>query len=144
MDPEIQQKVAKVEVFINDKLKADLAALEKKLDEKNSEMAEFLQLKSIITTFKNIGADKNGYKTKVDMGNGFFVQANVEDASHIMVDVGLGYFVEFTLDEALSVINVRVKLFERRVENLRKQIALTNAHIKLLLLDLGELQGLDK
>ncbi|XP_058791642.1 protein UXT homolog [Phymastichus coffea] len=144
MELDIQEKIGQFEIFINDVLKEDLAQLEKKLDEKNSEIAEFLQLKSVITTFKNIGADKDGYKTKVDMGNNIFVQAHVEDASHILLDVGLGHFVEFTLDEALSVIDVRIKLFEKQVENLRKEIAKTNAHIKLLLIGIRDLQGMDK
>ncbi|KAJ8665336.1 hypothetical protein QAD02_006998 [Eretmocerus hayati] len=142
MEPNIQRKVFQFETFINDVLKQDLAELEKKLDEKNSEVAEFLQLKSVINTFKDIGADKDGFKTKVDIGNNFFVQAKVDDASHILLDVGLGHFVEFTLDEALSVIDVRVKLFERQISNLRKEIARTNAHIKLILIGIRDLQGI--
>lgn len=144
MEPNIQSKILQFESFINDVLRQDLAALEKKLDEKTSEIAEFLQLKSVINTFKDVGAGKDGFKTKVDMGNNFFVQAKVEDASHILLDVGLGHFVEFTLDEAIVVIDVRIKLFERQVENLRKEIARTNAHIKLVLLGIREIQGLDK
>lgn len=144
MEPDVQKKILQFESFINDVLRQDLAALEKKLDEKTSEIAEFLQLKSVINTFKNVGAAEDGFKTKVDMGNNFFVQAKVEDASHILLDVGLGHFVEFTLDEALVVIDVRIKLFERQVENLRKEVARTNAHIKLVLLGIREIQGLDK
>lgn len=144
MEPEVQQKIEQFEVFINEVLRQDLVQLEKKLDEKNSEIAEFLQLKSVINTFKNTGADKNGYKTKVDMGNNFFVQATVDDASHILLDIGLGHFVEFTLDEALKVIDVRIKLFERQVDNLRKEIARTNAHIKLILIGIRDLHGMDK
>ena len=143
LDPEVQQKIFKFESFINDKLRADLAQLEKKIDEKNSEMAEFLQLKATIKTLKTIGADKDGFKTKVDIGENFFMHAHVEDASKILLDVGLGNYVEFTLDEALAVIDVRVKLFEKQVENLRLEIAKTNAHIKLILIGIRELQGID-
>ncbi|XP_011496738.1 PREDICTED: protein UXT homolog [Ceratosolen solmsi marchali] len=143
MESNIQKKVLQFESFINDVLKQDLAVLEKKLDEINSEIAEFLQLKSVINTIKNIGNKANGFKTKVDMGNNFFIQAEVENASHILLDIGLGYFVEFTLDEALVVIDIRIKLFERQVINLRKEIARTNAHIKVILIGIRDLQGLD-
>ena len=143
MDADIKSKVLHYENLIENILKADLAELEKKLDEKNTEMAEFLQLKNVIETLKNVGADKTGFKTQVDLGSSFFIQANVEDASNILLDVGLGHFVEFSLDEAVSIINVRLKLFERQTENLRKAVARTNAHIKLILLGIRELQGLN-
>lgn len=142
MEPEIQKKVLQFESFVNDVLKADLAVLSSKLNDKNLDIAEFMQLKSVITTLKNTDASKSGFKTKVDLGNNFFMQAHVEDASKILLDVGLGYFVEFTLDEALVVINVRVKLLERQIENFRKEIAKTNAHIKLILIGIGDLQGI--
>ena len=142
MNPEIQQKILEFEVFINEVLRTDLAKLEEKLDAKNTDLAELMQLKGVITTLKDTGADKSGFKTKVDMGCNFYVQAKVEDASQILLHVGLDHYVEFSLDEALVVINVRIKLLERQVENLRKQVASTNAHIKLILIGIGELQGM--
>jgi prefoldin alpha subunit len=143
MDFNIKKKILQFESFINDVLKQDLEVFETKLDKKTSEIAEFLQLKSVINTFKNINAEQNGFKTKVEMGSNFFIQAEVEDASQILLDIGLGYFVEFTLDEALVVIDVRIKLFQRQLSNLRKQIASTNAHIKLILIGIRDLQGFD-
>lgn len=134
------EKILKFEAFVNNVLKADLAKLEEKLNDKTTDIAEFLQLKSVIKTLKDTSADKNGFKTKVDMGNNFYVQACVEDASKIMLDVGLGYFVEFNLDEALVVIDVRVKLLERQIANLRKEIARTNAKIKFILIGIRDLQ----
>lgn len=139
-NPEIQEKIVQFEAFINNVLRVDLSKLEEKLNTKNSDLAEFLQLKSVINTWKDTGADKNGFKTKVEMGCGYFVQAAVEDVSKILLHVGLNHFVEFSLDDALVVINVRMKLLENQIENLRKQVALTNAHIKLILLGIGELQ----
>ncbi|KAF7991942.1 hypothetical protein HCN44_010743 [Aphidius gifuensis] len=142
MDPTIAKKVLQFETFINDRLKSDLAELEKKLNEKNSEIAEFLQLKSVILTMKNNETIENGFKTKIDIGNNFFVQANVENSSTILIDIGLGYFVELNFDEALSLINVRVKLLELQIKNLRYEIATTNAHIKVLIIGISDLQGL--
>ncbi|XP_015585066.1 protein UXT homolog [Cephus cinctus] len=142
MNPDVQKKILQFESFMNDVLRADLAKLAEKLDSKNAEMAEFLELKSIIKTLKDTNVDKSGFKTKVDMGNNFYIQANIEDASNILLDVGLGHFVEFSLDEALTVIDVRLKLFQRQIDNLRKQIARTNAHIKLVLIGIKDLQDM--
>ncbi|XP_008559225.1 protein UXT homolog [Microplitis demolitor] len=136
------KKIPQFERFINDVLKNDLKKFEEKLDAKNTDLAEFIQLKSLITTLKNNEFNESGFKTKVDLGNNFFVQARVDDASKIFIDVGLGYYVEFSLDEALLLINVRIKLLELQINNLRKEIAKTNAHIKLLLIGIRNLQGL--
>ncbi|KAL0127748.1 hypothetical protein PUN28_003176 [Cardiocondyla obscurior] len=144
MDPEIQQKVLQFETFVNDILKADLAKLAEKLDAKNTDVAEFLELKSVITTFQNTDIEKAGFKTKVDIGNNFFIQAHVPDASKILLDVGLGHYIEFSLDEALVVINIRIKLLEQQITNLRKAIARTNAHIKLILIAIRDLQGMNE
>ena len=144
MDPETQQKILQFETFVNEVLKSDLAKLAEKLDTKNADVAEFVQLKSVITTFQNTNVEKTGFKTKVDIGNNFFIQAHVSDASKILLDVGLGYYVEFTLDETLIVINVRIKLLEQQIANLRKQIARTKAHIKYILLTISRIQGLQE
>ncbi|KAG5305738.1 UXT protein, partial [Acromyrmex insinuator] len=142
MDPQIQQKILQFESFINDVLKADLAKLAEKLNTKNADVAEFLQLKSVITTFQNTNVEKTGFKTKVDIRNNFFIQAHVPDASKILLDVGLGHYIEFTLNEALIIINIRITLLEQQIANLRKAIARTNAHIKLILIAIRDLQGM--
>lgn len=143
MNPDIQEKIFKFETFVNDVLKEDLAKLQQKLDTKNGEIAEFLQLKSMITTLQNNGFDKSGFKTQVDIGQSFFVEAHIPDASTILLDVGLGHYMEFSLHDALAVINVRIKLLEQQIKHFHKEIANTNAHIKLILLGIRELQGFD-
>ncbi|KAK1132527.1 hypothetical protein K0M31_013910 [Melipona bicolor] len=143
MNPDIQRKILEFETFVNDVLKEDLAQLEQKLNVKNADIAEFLELKATITTFKNNGLDKNGFKTQVDIGQNFFIEAQVSDASTILLDIGLGHYLELSIDDAVAVINVRVKLLEQQIKHFRKEIARTNAHIKLILLGIRELQGFD-
>ncbi|KOC62009.1 Protein UXT like protein [Habropoda laboriosa] len=143
MNPDIEQKILKFETFVNDVLKTDLAQLEQKLDSKNADVAEFIQLKSTITTLQANEFDKNGFKTQVDVGQNFFIEAHVPDASKILLDVGLGHYVEFSLNDALVIINVRIKLLEKQIANIRKEIAKISAHIKLILLGIMELQGLE-
>lgn len=142
VNPEISKKILQFESFVNDVLRADLGKLSDKLDAKNEELSEFLQLKSVIRTLKRTSSPDTGFKTKVDVGNNFFVQAHVEDPSQILLDVGLGYYVEFTLDDALVLIDVRVKLLESAIKNLRTEIAKTNAHIKVILIGISDLQGM--
>lgn len=143
MSVEIGEKILKFEAFINDVLKADLGQLETKLDQKNEQLSEFMQLKSFIKTLQDTGMADSGFKTKVDVGNNFFVQAHVENPREILLDVGLGYYVEFSLEDALVLLDVRIKLFQSAVENLRTEIARTNAHIKLILIGISELQGIE-
>lgn len=142
MDSNTKQKIFQFETFVDEVLKADLASLAERLDAKNAAIAEFMQLKSVITTFQNTDIEKTGFKTKVDIGNNFFIQVHVPDASTILLDVGLGHYVEFTLEEALVVIDVRIKLLEKQIVNLRKAVAKTNAHIKLILLAIRDIKGI--
>lgn len=142
MSADIQQKILQFEAFINGVLKADLAKLEEKLNSKITDITEFLHLKNIITTFQSSEFNKKDFKTQVDIGNSFYIEAHVQDVSNILLDVGLGHYVEFSLEEALVIINVRIKLFEKQIAHIRKQIARTNAHIKLILIGIRDLQGL--
>lgn len=137
-------KILQYEAVINSVLRIDLASLEKKLEEKYVEQAEFVQLKSVISTLKSLNLNEEGFKTQVDLGNSFLIQANVEDASHMLLDIGLGHFLEVNLDEAVSVIDVRSKLLGRQIDNLKEAVASTNAYIRLIQLGIRELQGLDK
>lgn len=142
MDPHVQEKVLSFEAYVDNVLKSDLAQLAKKIDAKNTDLAEFIQLKLLITTFQNRNMTKTGFKTQVDIGSNFFIEAHVPDASKIFLDVGLGHYIEFTLEEALIVINVRTKLLEQQIAHLRKAVAKTNAYIKLILLTIRDIQGI--
>ncbi|XP_078033114.1 uxt prefoldin-like subunit [Augochlora pura] len=142
MNPDIQQKILLYETIVNDVLKDDLASLEQKLDSKNAEIAEFIQLKCVITTLQDNEFDKNGFKTQVNVGQNFYIEAHVPDASMLLLDIGLGHYLEFTLDQALVVINARIRLLEEQIALYRKDIAKAKAHIKLILLLLRELQDI--
>lgn len=81
MNRQIQEKIVKFETFINDVLREDLAKLEQRLDTYNADLAEFIQLKSVITTLQDNELDKEGFKTQVDIGQNFFIEAHVPDRS---------------------------------------------------------------
>lgn len=134
----------KFESYINDVLKEDLAKLSAKLEQINAECAEFLQLKSFIITLQTNEQLKYNFKTQLDLGNHCYMEAKIDDPTYIYMDVGLGHYVEFTLEDALALIDVRTKLLKRQSQHLRGEVARTNAHVKLMLLGIRDLQNLNK
>lgn len=63
---------AKLETFVNDYLRVDLAKYEKYIDQLNAEIMEFVQLKNTIEGMtENLST---GFKTQVNVGGNCFVQ----------------------------------------------------------------------
>ncbi|XP_070559062.1 protein UXT-like [Ptychodera flava] len=139
---EIPAKVLEYERFVNEVLRADLRKVYESRDKLYSQISEYLQLRTVIEKIQESELEKNGLKTRVDLGCNFYVQATVPDASRIFVAVGFGFFVEFTLPEALRFIEKKIKLLTEQTEKLTKDSAKIKAHIKLVLEGLKELQGI--
>nr|XP_011427760.2 protein UXT homolog [Crassostrea gigas] len=139
----IPSKVVQYEQFLNERLKADLSQVIEQRDRLYGEVAEYLQLKTVIEKIKESNFKSDGLKTKVDLGCNFYVQANVPDASMIYVKVGFGFFLEMTHDEALAFIEKKVAMINSKIEVLTKDAAKIKAHIKLVLQGLQEIQNLD-
>lgn len=142
MNSTIPKKVLKYEEFVNDVLKNQLKKIEMDLDRTYTEIAELVQLESIIQTVQDTALLNEGLKTKVDLGCNFYMQAFVSDPTKILINVGLNHFVEFTLSEGLVVIKKQVDFLNKRVDILKDQSAQTKAHIKLVLLGIKELQNI--
>nr|CAG4639731.1 EOG090X0MWD [Daphnia magna]SVE80550.1 EOG090X0MWD [Daphnia magna]SVE81117.1 EOG090X0MWD [Daphnia magna]SVE82323.1 EOG090X0MWD [Daphnia magna]SVE82886.1 EOG090X0MWD [Daphnia magna] len=133
--PKIQQYEKFVNEVLRSKLKSCLAARENYV----SDIQEYLQL---LKTIKNLDEfDVNPLKTKVDLGCGFFVQAEVPDVSTILVSVGFGFFLELTLTEACTFITKKVEQIGGRVKVLEEEASHIKADIKMMLNTLGQLQG---
>nr|SVE79919.1 EOG090X0MWD [Daphnia magna] len=133
--PKIQQYEKFVNEVLRSKLKSCLAARENYV----SDIQEYLQL---LKTIKNLDEfDVNPLKTKVDLGCGFFVQAEVPDVSTILVSVGFGFFLELTLTEACTFITKKVEQIGGRVQVLEEEASHIKADIKMMLNTLGQLQG---
>lgn len=126
----------KLESFVNDHLKVDLAEYEKHLSLLNAETMEYIQLKNMCETIRQ--HFPAGFKTKVNVGANMFVQARVPNVDTILVDVGLQHFVEFTLDEAIKFCEFKTKVLAKQADVVRDESIKTRAHIKLALLCLGE------
>lgn len=135
----IPDKILKFESFVNDVLKEDLKKLESQLNKINSELAEYVELKNMITTLQDADLGPDGFKTKVDLGCNFYMQANVSDPSRLYVDIGLNNYIELTTSEALKFCDMRITLLSKKVQVVQKECAKTKGHIKLVLHGIGEL-----
>lgn len=143
MDPNDPHVVTRYESFVNDTLKEDLRIVEERLQKLNSEIAEFFQIKKSLEVLQNEEIFKDGFKTQVDIGCNFYIQAKVSDPSTMLFDIGLHHYLEFTKPEALKYIDARITALEEVSESLIQKSAETKAHIKLMLLHIGELQNIN-
>ncbi|KAJ1523473.1 hypothetical protein ONE63_001327 [Megalurothrips usitatus] len=135
----IPDKIYKFECFVNDVLKEDLKKLENQLSQINCESREYLELKNMVHTLQEADLGPDGFKTKVDVGCNFYMQANVTDPSKMFVDIGLGNYVELTSTEALKFCEMRMALLKRKAEVVQAECAKTKGHIKLVLHGIAEL-----
>lgn len=131
----------KLETFINDHLREDLKVYEKHLNHLNAEIMEYNQLRHTADTIKNNLS--HGFKTKVDIGGNFFVQAKIEKTDCILVNVGLNHFVEFRLDEAIKFCDFKVRVLNKEADVMREESLKTRANIKLALMCLGDANKLN-
>lgn len=136
----IDDTILKYENFINDVLKEDLRKLELRLQETNAEVADLIQQKHTLKVVTDKSMHPNGFKTQVNLGCNFFMEASVQDTSKLLMNVGLNHYLEFSIEEANRYLDVRIKAFEKNVEELQTKAAETKAHIKLMLFGIGELQ----
>ncbi|KAJ6643856.1 Protein UXT like [Pseudolycoriella hygida] len=126
----------KIESFINDHLREDLKVYEAHLNHLNSEIMEYNQLKQTADTIRN--NFREGFKTKVDIGGNFLVQAKVDNTDRILVNVGLNHFVEFNLDEAVKFCEFKVRVLNKEADVIREESLKCRANIKLALMCLGD------
>ncbi|XP_078001131.1 protein UXT-like isoform X2 [Glandiceps talaboti] len=140
--PDIPKKVLEYELFLNEILREDLRKVLDSRDQIYNQIAEYLQLRTVIERMQESKVEKDGLKTKIDLGCNFYAQAIVPNASRIFVAIGFGFFVEFTLPEALKFIEKKVGQLTEKSEKLTKHSAKIKVHIKLVLEGLKELQNI--
>lgn len=126
----------KLETFINDYLRVDLAEYEKHIIRLNAEIMEFEQLKSMVNVVLTHLSD--GFKAQVNIGGNCFVEARVQDTEHILIDVGLHHYVEFTLPEAIKFCTFKIQMLANQANVIREESIKTRANIKLALMCLDE------
>ncbi|XP_026734699.1 protein UXT homolog [Trichoplusia ni] len=139
-EPNIEATILKYENFINDVLKEDLRQLDIRLQQVNAEITDMIQQKHTLKVITDKNVHPNGFKSQVNIGCNFFMEASVTDTSKLLMNIGLNHHLEFTIEEANKYLDVRIKAFEKKAEELQTKAAETKAHIKLMLFGIGELQ----
>uniref|UniRef100_A0A6M2DPC9 Putative transcriptional regulator uxt n=1 Tax=Xenopsylla cheopis TaxID=163159 RepID=A0A6M2DPC9_XENCH len=138
MASETKEKVAACEIYINDVLRESLKAIEECLMKVNQEITEYIELKHSLEHIQN---EPNGpFKSQMDIGCGFHIQTKVEDVSKVLINIGLDIYLEFTIPEALKFLDNRIKKLTEHTTKLRDKSAKTKAHIKLLLVYIGQME----
>lgn len=128
--------VEQLESFLNEKLKEDLKLYETSLKQFADEIQEYNQLKHSITAIQNdLG---KSFKTQINVGGDFFMQAKVPDTEKILVNIGCNVYLEFTLEEAAKYVQMRINILEKQANLIKDELCKTKAHIKMTLLLIGE------
>jgi len=139
-----EPRVAKFERFINDVLKESLKHIFAALETVNEEIMDLDRLHDTIGKMTALSDELPAgkpFKTRVNVGCDFYMQANV-DVRTYLVCVGLGYYVEYTKDEALAYIRHRTGKLKRHADELRDKGARVRAQITLALHCVEQEQGL--
>ncbi|KPJ01467.1 hypothetical protein RR46_08504 [Papilio xuthus] len=135
----IDSAIIKYENFINNVLKESLRLHDQYLQKVNEEISELVQEKHTLKVITDEKLHPNGFKTKVDIGCNFFMEAFVPDTSKLLMHIGLKHYMEFTVSEANTYIDARIKVYEAKAEEIKKKIYTTKAHIKLMLFGVQQL-----
>lgn len=135
----ITNRVLEIESFVNDVLKPELNDVCQKLDETNSEIMEYMQLKNTIEMFQKMRSVKEPFKSMTDIGCSFYMETRSDDLSKILINISDEYFVEFTLEEALKYVVKRIDLLQIKTEHLRDESADVKSHMKLILSNMQQL-----
>lgn len=136
----IDATIAKYDHFINDVLREDLRILESKLQHINAEISDLIQQRHSLKVLTDKTMHPNGFKTQLNVGCNFFMEASVTDTSKLIINIGSNIFLEFTLPEANKYLDARIKAYEEKSEELRDKAVAVKAHIKLMLFNIDELQ----
>ena len=100
------------------------------------EMAmQYEQLRTNIAMLRDTGAES--FKSLVNVGRDFFVQAKVADCSHVVVTLGAGVAVEMTHDEALAFIDSKQYALQASVQASAEHCAALSLQVRRALSDTG-------
>ena len=136
----LPKKVLEYERFLNERLKTDLQAVLDNRDTVYADMAEYMQLRTVIERLQGDGVPTTHLKTMVDLGCNFYSKAVVPDPSRVCVAVGFGFFVEFSHEEALRFIDKKVVHLNKKTEDLTKRACQIKARIRMVVEALREVQ----
>lgn len=129
-------RTERIESFVNDKLRVDLQRYDEFLMRNNAEIMEYMELQKFVENLNTYM--KDGFKTQVDIGGNFFMQAKVNNTERILVNIGLNHYIEFTPEEAVKFCKFKIGALEKEADVIREKSVETRAHIKLALMSLSD------
>ena len=104
-------------------------------------MDQYELLKHTIEMLEEQKIDK--MDTKVDIGCNFYMQAQIEDTSTMIVDIGWGVFVELTREQAKSFCEQKQAQIQKKVKIYKDKIYQAKAHIKFVNEGIREIMHLE-
>lgn len=140
----IPYEMQKYETYINEVLRTDLNNVCTELDKVNTDLAEYEHLTKIIKQVEEFTGKRPTYKTMMNIGCNFFMEAQSEELSQMLLDIGLGCYLEFPLVDASKFIDVKVQFLRKKQDLLHEKSAKIKAHIKLMLVYMSELVNTGK
>ena len=96
---------------------------------------QYEQLRTNIAMLRDTGAES--FKSLVNIGRDFFLQAKVADCSRVVVTLGAGVAVEMTHDEALAFIDSKQVALQASVQASVEHCAALSAQVRRALSDAG-------
>uniref|UniRef100_A0A914W815 Protein UXT n=1 Tax=Plectus sambesii TaxID=2011161 RepID=A0A914W815_9BILA len=139
-EADIDKKILDYETFVNERLRSDLKTVLDQRDAVLQEIEEYETLKTTIEKLKEANRTTD-LKTQVDLGQNFFVNAVVPDASKIFVKLGYGFFAELSLNEAVNFSDKRIALLLQKADSHANSANRIKANIHVVLQGLNELQN---
>lgn len=142
MNPkDIENKIKKYELFVEENLKKDLKDIEKILSDKSRKYEEWEDVKQVVKTLREFKEKDRDMKIRVDVGCETFVSGEVTDFDTTYIDIGKGYLLQMDCDEADKYSDIRMRLLKKEIDHFRKMVVDVKVHIKLVLLAINELQS---
>lgn len=125
--------------FLHQRLRVDLEHKLLKRSELAKKKEGFESLQENLEKIQKTNLSK--FVSRVDLGSGVSMEAEVEDPSRLFVDVGLGFHVECNLDEAKSIAQSREIFYQELLDVCEMEIGNVKAHIQLVMHALSVTKG---
>jgi prefoldin alpha subunit len=135
----VPEKVAKYETFLNEVLRGELKRLVEQRTAIAEEIADYNRLRATTLALRHA---VEPYKTRVDVGCGFLMQAELSTKGTLLVAVGYGFFAELTFDEADKYAEKKIGLLKEKDAEVANRANEVKADIRIVLEGLRELQNL--
>ncbi|RIA97648.1 Prefoldin-domain-containing protein [Glomus cerebriforme] len=123
------------QIELNDLDLTQLAEVKKQLEEELAHLTtSFEQLKQAQARFQDcidsVKTIKGGNEILVPLTQSLYVSGELVDTDKVIVDVGTGYYVEKNSDDAISFYTDKVEFVKKNVETLRQTIVTKQNNLK--------------